>query len=158
VRGKSLSKSVHNDFSGKATANLTITNPESPRLMATTVSASTSLAVERTRLAHERTLLAWLRTATSLISFGFTIYKFFQYLQKENPQFGEGRIITPRTFALIMIATGIIALIIATIQHRRDVRRMRAHYPELEHSLATILAALLSILGVVSLVTVIFRQ
>ncbi len=38
----------------------------------------TSLALDRTRLAHERTLMAWVRTAVSLISFGFTIYKFFQ--------------------------------------------------------------------------------
>ena len=35
------------------------------------------LALDRTRLAYERTLMAWVRTATSLISFGFTIYKFF---------------------------------------------------------------------------------
>ncbi len=40
--------------------------------------ASTTLAVDRTRLAYERTLMAWIRTATSLITFGFTIYKFFQ--------------------------------------------------------------------------------
>jgi putative membrane protein len=40
---------------------------------------STELAVDRTWLAHERTLMAWVRTATSMISFGFTIYKFFQY-------------------------------------------------------------------------------
>jgi putative membrane protein len=37
------------------------------------------LAVDRTWLAHERTLMAWVRTATSMISFGFTIYKFFQF-------------------------------------------------------------------------------
>jgi uncharacterized membrane protein YidH (DUF202 family) len=36
------------------------------------------LAVERTRVAYDRTMLAWTRTATSLITFGFTIYKFFQ--------------------------------------------------------------------------------
>ena len=39
----------------------------------------TKLAVDRTRLAYERTLMAWVRTATSLISFGFTIYKFFEF-------------------------------------------------------------------------------
>jgi putative membrane protein len=38
---------------------------------------NTQLSIERTMLAHERTLMAWVRTATSLISFGFTIYKFF---------------------------------------------------------------------------------
>ena len=52
----------------------------------------TALALDRTRLAHERTLMAWARTATSLISFGFTIYKFFQGLERH----GE-RIATPRT-------------------------------------------------------------
>ena len=42
------------------------------------VDTGTRLAVTRTRLAHERTLMAWVRTAASLISFGFTIYKFFE--------------------------------------------------------------------------------
>ena len=41
---------------------------------------STDLALRRTFMAYERTLMAWIRTATSLISFGFTIYKFFEYL------------------------------------------------------------------------------
>ena len=45
----------------------------------------TRLAVDRTRLAYERTLMAWVRTATSLISFGFTIYKFFQLELKGQP-------------------------------------------------------------------------
>jgi len=48
------------------------------------LSTSTKLAIERTRLAHERTLMAWVRTATSLISFGFTVYKFFQYLRESQ--------------------------------------------------------------------------
>jgi len=37
------------------------------------------MALDRTWLAHERTLMAWARTAASMISFGFTIYKFFQF-------------------------------------------------------------------------------
>jgi putative membrane protein len=45
---------------------------------------STRLAVERTRLANERTLMAWIRTSTSLIAFGFTILKFFQYLATQE--------------------------------------------------------------------------
>jgi len=40
---------------------------------------ATRLAVDRTRLAFERTMMAWVRTATSLITFGFTVYKFFQF-------------------------------------------------------------------------------
>jgi uncharacterized membrane protein YidH (DUF202 family) len=41
--------------------------------------SGTRLAIDRTRLAYERTMMAWIRTAASLISFGFTIYKFFQF-------------------------------------------------------------------------------
>src|SRR5262249_44626832 len=40
----------------------------------------TRLAYEGTYLAHERTLMGWVRTAISLISFGFTIAKVFEYL------------------------------------------------------------------------------
>ncbi|PYY11310.1 MAG: hypothetical protein DMG61_19450, partial [Acidobacteria bacterium] len=46
-----------------------------------TVPNSTDLAFERTRMAAERTLIAWIRTALSMISFGFTIYKFLQAMQ-----------------------------------------------------------------------------
>jgi len=119
--------------------------------------SSNQLAVDRTRLAHERTLLAWVRTATSLISFGFAIYKFFQYLQ-EKGQAREGRILGPREFALVLIGTGLVALLFATIQHRLDIKRMRALYPEVPYSLATVLAGLMSILGIIALIAIIFRQ
>ena len=38
---------------------------------------TTRLALDRTRIAYERTLMAWVRTGTSLITFGFAVYKFF---------------------------------------------------------------------------------
>ena len=81
---------------------LDLTNP-SVRLAA----ERTALAVERTRLAHERTLMAWVRTATSLISFGFTIYKTFQYLQDSKTVGTIPRAFTPRWFALTMITVGV---------------------------------------------------
>ena len=119
--------------------------------------SSNELAVDRTRLAHERTLMAWVRTAASLISFGFTIYKFFQYLQ-EKGQGREERIFGPREFALVMIAIGLTALLLATLQHRRDMVRLRAQYPFIPYSLATVLAGLISILGIISFAAIIFRQ
>ena len=118
---------------------------------------SNQLAVDRTRLAHDRTLMAWVRTATSLISFGFTIYKFFQYLQ-EKGQVRENRIFGPREFALVMIGIGLVALVLATVEHRRDVVRIRGMYPGLPYSLATVLAGLLSILGIVAFVSVVLKQ
>jgi putative membrane protein len=86
----------------------------------------TALAVERTRLAHERTLMAWVRTATSLISFGFTIYKTFQYLQDQQGSGPIRRAFTPRVFAMTMICLGVAALSLATLQHWKDLRGLYA--------------------------------
>ena len=59
--------------------------------------AGTRLALDRTALAHERTLMAWVRTAVSLISFGFTIYKFFHFELQNRPPL-ESEILGPRGF------------------------------------------------------------
>jgi inner membrane protein YidH len=114
--------------------------------------ASTRLAVDRTRLAHERTLMAWVRTATSLISFGFTIYKFFQFeISKEdvhrvNSAFG------PRRFGMVMIVIGILSLVTAQIQdyfHRKELDRQYGPAP---FSVATAVALVVGALGMVALV------
>jgi putative membrane protein len=81
------------------------------------IDTSTRLAVDRTRLAHERTLMAWVRTATALISFGFTIYKFFQFEMTRQPP-RSAPLIGPRGFALIMITIGLVSLLLSTIEHR----------------------------------------
>jgi uncharacterized membrane protein YidH (DUF202 family) len=47
---------------------------------------SPKLAVERTWVAYERTMLARIRTATSLITFGVSVYKFFQLLKEGGEQ------------------------------------------------------------------------
>ena len=117
---------------------------------------ATKLALERTRLAHERTLMAWVRTATSLISFGFTIYKFFQYLNEGKPEVAH-RMLAPRNFALLMIGIGLTALIFATLDHRRSLRLLRAHYGSAPVSLAAVVAGLIAILGVFGLLSVWLR-
>ena len=117
----------------------------------------TMLAVDRTRLAHERTLMAWVRTATSLISFAFTIYKFFQYLQSSQPAAVHGRF-GPRAFALTMIALGVGTLILATIQHHRDLKALEQQYGPQPRSTAMIVASAVALIGVVMLTLVFFRQ
>ena len=120
---------------------------------------STKLAVERTRLAHERTLMAWVRTSTSLISFGFSIYKFFQYLRESGQVTAYTSFIGPRGFGVIMIAIGVITLVLATIQHRRDVRALREQYGLLvPRSLASYTAAVIAAVGLLLLLLAVFRQ
>ena len=117
---------------------------------------SNRLALDRTRLAHERTLMAWTRTATSLISFGFTIYKFFEYLQENRPAADPG-ILGPRGFALLMILIGLTALVLATVEHRRSMKALRAASGEVPISLAAIVAGLIAILGILGLLGVLIR-
>jgi putative membrane protein len=117
---------------------------------------ATKLAVDRTRLAHERTLMAWVRTATSLISFGFTIYKFFQYLRQGQGPPPEG-MLGLRGFALLMIAIGLTALLLATLQHRRDRHALQAEFGVQPYSLAQVIAALIGVLGVLGLMSVLLR-
>ena len=67
--------------------------------------------------------------------------------------------IGPREFALVMIGITITAMILATIGHRRSMRALRADYGALiPYSLATIVAGLIGILGVILLVAVLLRM
>jgi uncharacterized membrane protein YidH (DUF202 family) len=56
-----------------------------------------------------RTLMAWIRTAVSLITFGFTIYKAFQYLREHGFGSEADSILGPRALALLMISMGLSA-------------------------------------------------
>jgi putative membrane protein len=124
---------------------------------ATLPDASTRLAVDRTRLSHERTLMAWIRTATSLITFGFSIYKFFQIeLAREGSR--SQRLIGPREFALFMIIIGLLSLLMATLEHRRDLQALRVQYPDIPRSLARVVAACIAVLGLLALIAVLLRQ
>jgi putative membrane protein len=117
---------------------------------------STELAFERTRVAYERTMMAWIRTATSLITFGFSIYKFFQLEGLGRAQ--QGRLIGARGFAFILVSIGLISLLLATIEHRQNIRALGAEYVGRQRSLAVLLAALISILGIIALLAMIFRE
>ena len=77
----------------------------------------TDLALQRTIIAAERTLMAWIRTALSMIGFGFSIYKFFQYLPEEIAAGNVQRPQAPRNLGLSLIALGTLALAAAAWQH-----------------------------------------
>jgi len=107
--------------------------------------------VDRTRLAHERTLMAWVRTATSMISFGFTIAKLV-------PNRGNGReswLFDTHTFASIMIGIALVALTFAAIQHRREMQTLRAQYSDhVPYSNAMLVASLVAGFGILAFVGV----
>ncbi len=118
---------------------------------------ATRLAIDRTRLAYERTQMAWVRTAASMISFGFTIYKALQFL-RENSNAPPSTGITPREFGMGMMAIGVIALTLATIQHQHNLRKMREEYGlPMPISVSAIVSVILSVIGIFGLVAVYLR-
>jgi putative membrane protein len=117
---------------------------------------STKLAFDRTWVAYERTMLAWVRTATSLITFGFSVYKFFEILRAENAR--TNQLFGARQFGLLLVSIGLASLALATVEYRQNIRRLGEEYEGRPRSLAVIVAALISILGIVAMILMIFRQ
>jgi putative membrane protein len=120
--------------------------------------APTDLGVDRTRLAYERTLLSWVRTATSLITFGFAIQQFFRIARAGAPE-GRG-IIGPHGFGLTMITIGLLALLVATVGHWRNISALHQRYPAAGGYLssASILAACVGLLGLLGFVSMLVHE
>jgi putative membrane protein len=116
----------------------------------------TDLAVERSFLSFERTLMAWLRTSLSMISFGFTIAKFFEYLaeQRGGPVVGRfGQTWASDTVGMAMIVIGTVALVIAVIQHKRRVDALRGMGLVPQWNLTLWVATFVAVLGTFALVS-----
>src|SRR5271169_5368500 len=86
----------------------------------------TDLALERTIIASERTLMAWIRTAISMIGFGFSIFKFFQYQAEEIAAGNIQRPQAPRNLGMTLIGLGTLALVAAAWQHRSFLNQIGA--------------------------------
>jgi putative membrane protein len=111
-----------------------------------------NMAFTRTHLAAERTLMAWVRTAFSMISFGFTIGKFFQYLNEhEVPghRMGEGRML-----AVGLIVLGLVSMLAGIWEYRRTLHQLESLTTQrLAAPLSiTTIAVLVALLGVIAFV------
>ena len=93
--------------------------------------------------------------AASLISFGFTIHKFFEYRVQQGA-IPNDRLLGPAAFGGIMIATGLLALMLASYDHRRSLQALRASYGPIPHSVAATIGIIMATLGLLALVAVMF--
>ncbi|MCU0718118.1 MAG: DUF202 domain-containing protein [Pirellula sp.] len=118
--------------------------------------ASTFLAIERTRVAYDRTLMAAVRTSTSLITFGFSVYKFFEFEFKERQS--AAAIVGPREFGITMILIGLTLLVVSSYEYRRDRKAMQKMYPNIPRSTLGVIAGLIAGLGILALILAMFRH
>jgi len=118
----------------------------------------TGLALERTIIASERTLMAWIRTALSMIGFGFTMYKFFQYLPEEIATGNIKRPQAPRNLGLTLIALGTLALTAAAWQHRVFLNKLGTSKGRHVWSVSFVVAILVILIGVLTFYGVLLRH
>jgi len=118
----------------------------------------TELALERTIIASERTLMAWIRTALSMIGFGFSIYKFFQYLPEEIAAGNIRRPQAPRNLGLTLIALGTLALSAAAWQHRSFLNKIGASRGRHVWSVSFVVAMAVILIGIATFYGVLLRH
>lgn len=127
----------------------------------------TGMSFQRTRMSAERTLMSVIRTALSLISFGFTIYQVFEKAREHGLITHAG---SSRNFGVVLVLLGILMLVGGIIYHLRFMIGLRQERKALAAdglihaessfpvSMTLITAALLLALGVVAIVSMIFRS
>jgi putative membrane protein len=136
-----------------------------PSRLAVRTTAEGHFAWVRTRLALERTIMAWVRTAVSLIAFGFTIVQFFDRMQ-QIPGIGAARFPgAPRLLGLALIGCGVASLLIAVWEYRwtvrylwnRDYAPIAGMVPEGKRSPIIAVVLVLTLVGVFAFLAVLLR-
>ena len=83
----------------------------------------TDLALSRNLMAADRTLMAWIRTALSMNSFGFTIYKLLEAYQASGVNLPHSQ--TPRHIGLFLTGMGTFAMVMGAVEYWQTIRELR---------------------------------
>ncbi len=114
-------------------------------------------ALVRTAFSSERSLLSWMRTSASLYSFGFSVIKFMDFLERQQAdlQLSDG----PRRLGIVLICLGLLVLVFSVGETLRRLRKMRelglptySRYP-----LPVLTAAALFTIGAVALIGILLN-
>lgn len=116
-----------------------------------------NLPYESSRLSADRTLMSWIRTSLSMISFGFTIFKFFQYLKQSATSYHLPAQ-RARNFGTALVSLGTILLIFAIVEYILFIRRLdRDSGKKFRISTASVAATLISLIGLLALFDLLLR-
>lgn len=114
------------------------------------------LSLENTRMSSERTLMAWIRTSLSMISFGFTVFKFIDVLeqQKLSPILQDH---TARNFGLILIGLGTFTLSVAIFQHYKYLKYLGLRLHGIFWDLSFLVGCLIGLLGLMMFISILIN-
>jgi putative membrane protein len=144
------------EFDANDRPQATFTESEGGEMTEAAPRSNNLLAMDRSRMASERTLMAWLRTSLSMISFGFTIFKFLEALQQQATNKAL-RPDSPRNVGLALIGIGTFALIVACVQHRRYLQALGPDQSRAGLDLPLLVSGLVVFLGLLMFVSVVLR-
>lgn len=127
-------------------------------------SVSNHFAWLRTVLGMQRTLMAAVRTAVSLVGFGFTVAQFFQKIKSHLPEgVRDIREDVPRNLGLPLIGAGVVSLAIFTWQYRSAMQYMNSEpYKAIAmqrpmHTSVYLLAGIVLVIGITAFLSIFIR-
>jgi putative membrane protein len=115
----------------------------------------TDLAVSRNLMAADRTLMAWIRTALSMNSFGFTIYKLLAAYQASGAQLPQGN--TPRNIGLFLTGMGTFAMVMGVVEYWHTLKNLH-HLKEVRLARPTLaMGIVMAVMGLILFFGIITR-
>jgi len=112
--------------------------------------------LEKSRTSLERLQLNWIKWNITCMALGFTAYKFY-YARIERGEEPLGHELTGRGIGIILISLGLISLLIATLQHKKSVQKLKLQYENMHYSLTLRLSYVIMVFSFLILLMVIFR-
>lgn len=139
---------------------------DSGRISVELAARRTGMSFQRTRMSADRTLMSVIRTSLSLIGFGFTIYQVFQKAHEAQLLHSSS---APRHFGETLVFLGIAMLVVGIGYHVNFMIGLRKEREALKRdglihaeslfpvSLTLIVALLLLGIGILAIVSMLFR-
>ena len=112
--------------------------------------------LEKSRIALERLQLNWIKWNLTCIALGFTAYKFY-YARVEKGDNLIGYYITGREIGIFLAFLGLITLLFATVQHRKNIAKLKLQYTSMHYSLSLRLSYVVLGFSVIVLLMIILR-
>lgn len=116
---------------------------------------ATTLAVNRTLMGADRSLMAWIRTALSMVSFGFTIYKILEGFAASGTDLGFAG--QPRVVGLFLIGAGTVSILLGVLEYWQRARALSAYEPVPIWRPSFVMATAIALFSLALLFAMIFR-
>jgi putative membrane protein len=111
--------------------------------------------VNRTLMGADRSLMAWMRTALSMVSFGFTIYKILQGFIASGADLGAAG--QPRVVGLFLIGAGTVSIVLGILEYGQRAKELSAYEPVPIWRPSFVMVAAIAVFSVALLAAMMFK-